>query len=479
MATQDVRGITIEESPASGPGVIVRRRPGVPVPDWSPRWLAWLVPLFVPTPGAAPLGWRRVAVAAALVVAGVVASLARTPNVFDVIYVEDGQRFLADAVARPFGATLFLPYSGYFQLAPRLLGEFAALAPVSNAAIVLAIEGAVANALLALLVYVASAALLRRPLLRLLVSVPVVLTPTAHLDLPNSITMLRWPIMYATFWMLLWVPARRAGQAVGLLVVVIAAFSDNVVPLLIPLVLARWLLRRERYALGAFLALAVGAVANLALVVTGASRHPSLLPRPNPPWAGAEWVLRPAPQAIVGERWAALPRPHTIIGVAPIAVGWLVLLGVVFVAWRRLTRPNWLLAGVACAYSVIIYTFVDMLTGFAIDRYTVPAVLLLLVAVAALVKPGEPAQGIPGVAEPSRWVNRAPAVVVSLIVLAACLANLRMLDYRSTGPRWSSEVEKARARCASEQLRTVDVPISPAHISPIWTASLPCRYLGA
>lgn len=454
-----------------------QRRGPLDVPATRPRWLARLAPLFVAAPATVPPPAWRIAATVGLVILGTATSLFRTPHVFDIIYVEDGTIFLADAAARPFGASLAIPYSGYFQLLPRVLAEFAALAPVSKAAMVLAVEGALANVLLGLFVYLASGGLLRQPLLRLLVSVPIVATPVAHLDLPNSITMLRWPIMYATFWAVLWVPTRRLGAIVGLSVVLLAAFSDNVVPFFLPLALARWALRRDRYALYVSIALAAGTVANAALVISGASRHPGLSPRPNPVWAAAEWLLRPVTQAVAGERWAALPRPHTLAGVAPIAFAWIVVAAVVVVAWRRFTAPNWLLAAVAAGYSLVLYAYVIMLSGFAIERYTLPAVLLLLVSAAALVQPRTAEPRVRIALRALGWRRATPAVALVAVVLSACLANLRVLDYRSTGPLWSTEVARAQLRCAVEGLTTVEVPVSPAHISPVWKAKLPCRYI--
>jgi hypothetical protein len=449
---------------------------------WPPSgWPAIIAPIFVPRPPRM-VRPRDIVVAVIAVGLGIVASLFRTPNVFNVVYIEDGQRFLADALVRSPLAEPFLPYSGYFQVVPRVLGQLAALFPVSQAAIVLAIEGAAVNSLLALLVYVASGSLLQRPLLRLLVSIPLILTPTAHLDVPNSITQLRWPFMYVMFWMLLWVPTSRLAKAIGAVVVVLIAASDNVVPIFLPLAIARFVVRRDKLSVIASVALAVNVVANGALVVTGVSRHPDIVLRLNPVWAAAEWAFRPVPEAFVGERWAGLPRAHTLLGLAPIALGWIVLAAAVVVAGRRMTRPNWLLASVAVVYSAILYMFVVMVSGITATRYTVPPTLLLLVAVAALLPPREAApvarhaRDVRGASRP-RWRQTMPAAVMAAIVLMACLGDYRMSDNRSNGPRWSTEIAKARDRCTTQNLLNVDVPISPAEIDSTWIAVLPCRYV--
>src|SRR5262249_55963644 len=119
--------------------------------------------------------------------------------------------------------------------------------PASTAPVALAVIGALTTALLALFVYVAAGAHLPNPLLRLAVAFPVALPMVAQEELPNSITMLRWLFMYVTFWALLWVPASRTGRVVATVVVILAAFTDNVVMLYIPLALARvWARRTAR-----------------------------------------------------------------------------------------------------------------------------------------------------------------------------------------------------------------------------------------
>jgi hypothetical protein len=441
------------------------------VSDVLARRLAWLAPIFVPSRGPG-LSRRRFAGGVAAFICLVVISLVRTPHVFDIVYIEDGQRFLADALVESPLVNVLHPYSGYFQVIPRLLGELAAVFPVSWAATVLALEAASANALLAILVYIASGGLLRRPILRLLVSVPLVMTPTAHLDVPNSITQLRWSVMYALFWLLLWVPRTRVGEVVNIVLTVLIAFSDNVVGIFAPLAFARLILRRDRTALVASVALVVAELGNALLVVTGASRHPTIHPRPNPVWAAAEWFLRPVPEAFVGERSAAWPRPHTLLGVAPLLLGWLVLAAVIVVAARRFTSPNWLLFGVAVTYSFALYTFVLMVSGFADTRYTVPPTLFLLVGCAALL---QPRTDLPPARRSTAVV---PIAALSVIVLIACLANLRMDDNRSQGPRWSAEIAKARTTCDTTKADTVNVAISPAQINPGWVATLPCSYVG-
>ncbi len=94
----------------------------------------------------------------------------------------------------------------------------------------------------------------------------VALPMMAQGELPNSITMLRWLFMYTTFWALLWVPASRAGRVVAIAVVVLAAFTDNVVALYLPLAIARVWARRDAQGYASLGALLAGAGVNAAIV---------------------------------------------------------------------------------------------------------------------------------------------------------------------------------------------------------------------
>ncbi len=429
----------------------------------------WLDGLF-PSAARRPVRPRQVALAAVAVLGAAALSLARVPHGFDIVYAEDGSVFLADALTESPHKALTTPYSGYLHLAPRLLAELVTLFPAGAAPVALAVIGALATALLALFVYVAAGARLQTPVLRLAVAFPAALPMIGEAELPNSITMLRWLFMYTTFWALLWVPASRAGRVVAVVVVVLAALSDNVVALYIPLALARVWTRRDgqgSLSLGAPL---TGAMIDVSLVVTGTSTHPSIAPRLDPIWAAEAFVLRPIPEALLGEHWVGMRPAHDLAGLTPVALAWLPVTLVVFAALRRLTRPDWTLAVLACGYSIALFLFVAMVAGNATARYSLPSALLGIVALAALLRPA-----VPTPTTPVRLAAQLPPLLLLLALALACATSFRMESLRSQGPRWSTQLRTARVACHSPGAREVDLAVSPYELDG--HARLPCSYL--
>lgn len=417
---------------------------------------------------------RGVLLTVLAVLGGTALSLYRNTGVgpLDTTVMEDARVFLADQVNLGFFRALVTPYSGYFHLLPRLLAGIAALFPPDLAAAVMATEAALVTALLAVAVYFASAGLLPTRVQRLLVSAPMVVMPVAQVELFNEINMLRWQLMYATFWVAFWVARGRGGRIAATLVLVAAGSSDNVVWLFLPLLVLRWFAwrgtRRDRTALIGGAALALGAVASFASVVAGVSSR-GVTPRLDPVWAVSAYILRPVPQMMVGSRWVGESPAHTLTGVIPVAAGWLVLLAVVLVAARRSTRPDWLLAGIAFTMGTLLYLYTIMVVGVAGPRYSAPAGMLVLTAVVALLTPRADRPGRP------RRAAVAPLAAFTALFLLVCAFNIRMYSWRSDGPRWSDELRQARAVCAQPGVTSADITVSPAFIG--WSARLPCSYL--
>lgn len=403
------------------------------------------------TPGKALLALVAVAV-------GTVASLGRTTGAgaLDTIMIEDGPLFLADAVTKGFWASVIESYSGYYHLVPRLLGWLNSLLPPDWAAAAFAIEAALVTSLLALMVYTASAGLFHDKLQRVLVSAPMVLMPLAQDDLYNCVATLRWQFMYAVFWAVLWVSPSRTGRVIGVVVVALAAFSDNAVWVFIPIVALRLWVRRD--SLAGLVLLVAGTVASAATVLSGITDR-GTEPRLDPLWAAAAYVVRPVPQLLAGVRWATLRPEHTLEGMLPATVAWALVAAIVVIAWRRITRPQWQLALVASMCSVAIYLFCTMAVGQAVARYSAPAALLALTALVALLTP------------PKKW----PLLVFTVWFGLVVVFNYRMDGGRTEGPLWSDELAKARAACEQNDVTFASLQVSPKYI--YWGANLPCRYL--
>lgn len=426
-----------------------------------PRLDALAARLFVPAPAEKWTG-RGVALGFAVVAAGTVASLLRHPGTvaLDTVYAEDGSIFLADAVdGSPLGA-LGSSYAGYYHLVPRLLGAVAAAFPAPAAAAVLAVAAAAVTAMLALLVYVVSAGHLASPVARLLVAAPVVVAPLAQQEVPNSIANLHWPLLYATFWLLIWTPAGRTGRVLAPAVVAATALSDILVMVFLPLAAVRLLVRRDRYSAVLAGVLAVGVAIQLSGLVTGSSDRDDISLDPVQPISG--YLLRAVPAAVVGERWlpeaGADPRRLALA-----ALAWLLLAAAAMVAARRVSSPRWPLAIAAVVHSVGLYALPVILTGIAPPRYALAPALLLLTALVAVLHPGTTQR------------SGVPLAVLATGYALVCALNLQVDTARDDGPRWTDAVEGARTECAATAPGSVDVPITPTGAD--WTAELDCSYL--
>jgi len=437
------------------------RRPEARAPVWSSRWWA---PLFPAAP-ARPVRGVRVLAAAVLVLAGAAVSLARTGGhgPFNSIWAEDATDFLSDALTKHAWVALFTPFNGYYHLLPRLLTEVAKLFGVAWMPAVMTIEAALVVSILALIVYVASGPHLGHVLPRMLVCLPLVAGPI-YGSVPNNVATLQFSLVYAAFWMLLWNPTRRVARWVAVAVLVAAAGSTILAAVLAPLALLRLYARRDRatwVAVGAFLVTVCLQVVPQALGVNprGDISHPKF----QPLWALHQYAVWGLSREVLGQRWAGF---SVMTHPAAVAVAWGVLLVTLLAAATRLTRPDWRLAGVGYLFSVLMFTIAIMLHGSLQYRYALSSGLILLVTLAALLRPRPDRPVVPA---------QAPVGVVLALFLAVGAANLRYPDYRDSTYPWNKLVQQATAKC-EERPHRAPVVLRTGPVGP-WHAVLPCRYL--
>lgn len=427
--------------------------------------------LTAPRPVRAPVRqrtWRVFGLGAGAVVLGTAVMLLRQPGAgaLNTVWAEDGTIFLAGATTHGFAA-VGTSYAGYFHAVPRLLSGLAALAPAGAAAPALAIMAAACTALVAVLVYVASAQHLSSRLARVLASAVVIAVPVGQDDLLNSIANLHWYGLYALFWVLIWTPRSRAGRIVAVSVVVLVSLSDILVLAFLPL--AVWRARRDRF--GAVLSglLGVGLAVQFGGLLFGSSSREL---SPNPVRGLSGYVLRAVPEGLLGERWFGTHIDARWFALA--ALAWLVVGAAAVLAWTDVTRPAWPLALTAAAHSLALYVLPVLLSGTATPRYAVAPAMLLVTALAAALQPGGTAAGLRLGGPGTRAA--APLYLLALLLATVWAANLRLDNERAHGPRWTPAVTDARARCASASgAGSVDVPISPG--GQEWSARLPCSYV--
>ena len=468
------------------------------------RWLAIGDAMFLPAV-ARPLSVRAMAFAAAAVAVGTALGLGRTrgAGALNTIWAEDGSILLTDAYNESTRTALTTPLNGYYITAPRLFGEVASWVPVKWAAVAMSVEAAFAVALIALLVYVASGAHLRDPVLRLIVSAPVIVTPVGALFTPHHLVTLQFIALYAVFWLLLWEPAGRSGRIVAVGFILLTGLSSILTLGLLPLAVFRVVVRRTRHSIALLAALVLGLLVQFGALLFGAASRSGAgitSPRPDPFWAVGEYVSWAVPYSVLGQRWLepgitdqnGFYPTHvyvrTLEHLALTGIAWCVVLVIGAVAIRRITKPAWTLAAVAGGHSVGLFAmevmgfgydsdsyFVPETTLIITDRYLVPACLLLIVAFVALLRPS----GRFG-RDPAGWpANAWPLLMYVTLLAVVCVANYRHDNPRSHSVAWTGAVAQARAACAADPARaTVDANVGSKMWGNYWPmVVIPCERL--
>lgn len=426
---------------------------------------------------------RALAAGAGAVAVCAAVSLLRTSGTgpFQSVFEEDARDVLTDALDTSTAKALIEPIAGYYVLAPRLLGEFATLFPVSWMAAVLSVSSAVICGLLAVLVYVASGAHLPHRSARLLVSAPMLLAPVAEnhaAELYNRPVCLHFFALYALFWVLVWPAATRPSRAAALVTAGLTAASTILAVGLVPLALLRLAVRRDRHSLAMAALLTAGAAVQVTSALTADSRGRPGEARVDPLWALSRFVGWAVPESILGFRGTSgLYVPDAQFASAlsrnalAVAAAWAVVLLVIAVAAlgarRGLLRPRWVLAGALAAHSAGLLMLEIMANGWVSQRYLLAPSLLLFAALVVLLLPE------PGTA------NRGliPLGGLALLLLVTGAANFRQTDtHRHDAPRWTEQVREAAVRCGQDRgLAAVAVRGGPSRY-PSWVI-VPCHEL--
>ncbi|WP_203913362.1 hypothetical protein [Rhizocola hellebori] len=410
-----------------------------------------------PETEARPRPKRALLWSALAVFAGTIVSLARTTGAgpFQTIWEEDARDLLTDALMSPTAYNLVKPYVGYFQVGPRIMGEVAALFPISWAAAILSIQAAMLCAVLALGVYIASGTHLRHPLARFLVSAPMLFSPTAEnwaSEIYNRPATIQFFLVYAMFWFVLWVPGGRAGRIVQVAAIGMSAISTFLVVILIPLAVVRLWVRRDRLSLMMAGLLTSGLVIQMAGLYFGLTDRNFASPRQDPFWALQSFVLWAMPHSMLGwnQAWMLSEHPVSLDHVLRAVVAWLIVLAAVAVAFYRLTRPRWLLAAVAFAHAVALACMTIMANGMITQRYLLPVEMLIFTALAALLIPASR----PMADRRAFALAHAPLAVLTCFLLLVSAVNYRHNDtYRHKGPLWTQQVKLGAESCSEWSAR--------------------------
>jgi hypothetical protein len=228
-----------------------RQDPASPGPDPGPprgprRFLAAstvllapLFPLAAPgPPSRRPLARVLVQLAAVGIVAVVL--LLRVAGIppWDSLYAEDNGVFLVGGLTRPWH--LLVPYGGYEQLGPRVIGQLvASFVPLVHASDADAAAGALIASACALFIYHASDGYIRSRWLRVALAAALVLLPVAPLEIIDSGVDSPWYVITTLFFAILWRPRSWPGLLAAALIAFYASSSEILAFLYVPLLIIR------------------------------------------------------------------------------------------------------------------------------------------------------------------------------------------------------------------------------------------------
>lgn len=424
--------------------------------------------------GLGRLGRTEGAVAAlAFLVLAAVAQLFRIgpETALDSLWAEDGPIFLQGAISHGFVDALTSPYAGYFVLVPRLIGEVGAAVPIGDAAAAISIASALVVALCGLVVWFASAGLVRSPYLRGTLATLTVLAPAASLEAVAAGSYVLWYMLFATFWLLLWHPRTVLTATLGSLFVLATALSTPGVWFFAPLAALRALAIRDR--LDALLVGAYALGAGIQVPALALSEEQTV----DPVWSADIWTAllqRVLDAGMLGERlggeaWSEFGWPLLFVLLALAAAG-------LFLGLRRADAAARWLAAIAVPTAVVMFiaSAYQRAVGSQMmwpdgmhfgngGRYVIVPTLLLI-SVALVIadrlprRPGRPA-----------WAAAASAAVL----LAGMAISFDVGDRAARGtPPWRDALDDAAVSCTGAATEA-PVEISP----PGFGVAIPCAEL--
>ena len=407
-------------------------------------------PLFpVAGPSACPAAVLVLGYVTSLVALTALALL-RQPGVPAVrsMWAEDGVIFYAQALSRPLGRSLLTSYNGYDQLVPRVAIELSRSVPVRDAATVVALMGAAGLAALACLVFHMARGHLPSAALRGLLVAAMVLLPIANYELLDNLVNLPWWMFFAAFWALLWRPRGRWGALAAAVFCALAAASEPLVVLLVPLAIVRAIVLRRPREQAASIGLVGGLALQLAVVLGAKGGHPfratglASVPSAFAARVGLGWLTgRRGTTAVLGwDRSVA-----ELAGAALFVI--VVIAGLRFgsARLRALTVAVAVLAPLCFAVPVWLRGVAPLMnmhaaTGFA-SRYAATPILMVLSVVLALA--GHRLSG-----QPRRQYQPVWAVAAACaLVVPGWVTDFRDGNLRMAGPTWSGQLTAATGQC--------------------------------
>lgn len=373
------------------------------------------------------------------------------------LWAEDGRDFLQDALNEGPVVPLFKPYAGYLQFLPRLIaGATVQLVPVAWYAQAMTAASCAAAGVMAGIVFVCAAQVVRPVPARMILAFLTVLTPLAPREVSGNTANIHSLVMWTMFWILLYRPKTRKGSWFLALVSAAGALTEIQTVFLAPLLLWRW---RERSRLAVRAAYIMAAIAQLYVTVIW-PRPANTAPKIGIPSVVYGFLINGAlplwlPQKGIG--------PALAWGGPVLAIGACLPLIAAFVVCLRFGAAEARLTAVGLASAAVLvytvsvfenphpyYRYATMsaagLRSVWLTRYgVVPSMMLLaLVPLAAGVLV---TRGRPGTPHPRS--HRYAASGIAILLLALLLVQFGPQDTRrSQGPAWQPQIDTLQQECA-------------------------------
>jgi hypothetical protein len=217
------------------------------------------------------LGRAEVAIAigAFLALATVLSVLRLGTSGYQTVWAEDGPVYLQSALLNGFWHALTEPYAGYLVMGPRLIGWFASLWPIGDAAAVIAVVSALFAGLSGLAVWFGSAGHIRNAWLRGALVIATALAATAGQETLDSAAYAPWFMLFGTFWLLFFKPRTWWGAALATAFVLLTGLSTPGVWFFLPVAALRiFTLGRDRKSSLVLAGWAVGGLVQIPVILS-------------------------------------------------------------------------------------------------------------------------------------------------------------------------------------------------------------------
>jgi len=341
----------------------------------------------------------------------------------------------------------------------------------------MAIAGAFSLAAIACLVFHMARAHIASPALRSLLAASMVLLPVASAELLDNVVNVPWWLFFASFWALLWRPNSAPGRAAAGFVCFLAAASEPLVGLFLPLSVVRALAlpnARDQ-------APSVGIVSGLLYQVLLASRSSSNIVSSAGSLQGLaqSFSVRVGLGLAGGEKgtdWLFVHERPVAVGLGAVVLCSLLALGVLSVGSLRV-RVFTLTAASFCLGCYVVPVWLRGLgptTQIArvevASRYQAVPVLLLVSTILVVSDHWTKARALHG---SRQWRSVTVVAVCACLLGATWVVDFRDSNQRSAGPSWGTQVARATVHCRRAPTTTVSLAIDP----PGWDVSLTCRDL--